>query len=203
VKPNVPSKLDWPNWRLSWDYPDAFDLNDPLILCGIGLSWSSSERSPTVLEIFGEGVVQGSNLTLHIAVHLSRISESLLLSREESRIWERWWEPTHDICFWEGIPWVKSDLSFHTRHFVSGVKLLEVLKLGLWAQVRIPWTSSRSIHSHRTKDVVRYAGLGAQRFDSLHLHKGVITVPTSTIRLSSSCSSAIRAPGVALSCRSL
>lgn len=99
MEPDIPSELDISHYRVGSrsSSEDASELHDTLIGQWYGLSGGECKLIPGILQVFGVCIVQGTNLTLGIAVPLLRVSHVVCLSREQSDGGHAGREPSSDI----------------------------------------------------------------------------------------------------------
>jgi len=96
MEPDIPSELDITDSGTHWWAVRKLstELQGTLVLRVIGACGGDSVSKARILAVLREGIVQGSNLTLCIAVFLLGIGHVVLFTRKKSRVWHARGEST-------------------------------------------------------------------------------------------------------------
>lgn len=99
------------------------ELQDSLILqLEDGIS-SDGMALSRILQVLAVCIVQGSNLTLCVAILLHRVGHVVLLRWEDCRGGHAGREPSADIGSTKDVPGVESNLGLHSHYFVTGIQV--------------------------------------------------------------------------------
>ena len=106
-----------------------------------------------ILAVLGVGIVQGSNLTLNIAVFLHWVRDVVLCRWKDCDRWHARGEATGQISSREGLSGIKSHLSLHADYFIASIEIPEGEPFRLKCQVSIAGANNGSCDSHSAEHI--------------------------------------------------
>jgi len=123
MEADVPSHLDIPDCgtRISSRSQQPPELNNPLVISVHSFQGGVAKLIPRILQVFRVGIVQGSNLTLCVAVFLQGIRVVVLLGGVQRHCRHIRGKASGYVGSRECSPRVKRHLSLHPNDLVPGV----------------------------------------------------------------------------------
>jgi len=158
MEPDVPSELDTTHNRSGKrGIEDSTELDHALVSKLWGIFSTEGELVATVLEVLAIGIVQGSNLTLDVAILLHRIADVVVLIREEGSTGHPRGKPTSKISCRKCSPGIQGHFGLKAYDLVAGVEEAEGSELSLITEIRIPRDiqAGRGGDSHGAEHLVR------------------------------------------------
>lgn len=125
MEPDIPGVLDVADHRTSVQLRAsqlALELDDSLVRGIVGLRSADGIHSPRVPKILGVGIVDASELAIHVAVLLHGVGDVAVRGGINGGIVEVRGEARAKIGDPENIPGVQCDLSLHTDHLIASIE---------------------------------------------------------------------------------
>jgi len=125
MEADIPSVLDIPDYcarRLLIASQLALELDNSLVRGIVGLRSADGIHSPRVPKILGVGIVDASELAVHVAVLLHGVGDVAVRGGIECGIVEVRCKARAKIGDPVNIPGVQCDLSLHTDHLIASIE---------------------------------------------------------------------------------
>lgn len=125
MEADIPSVLDIPDHcarRLLIASQLALELDNSLVRGIVGLRSADGIHSPRVPKILGVGIVDASELAVHVAVLLHGVGDVAVRGGIECGIVEVRGKARAKIGDPVNIPGVQCDLSLHTDHLIASIE---------------------------------------------------------------------------------